>query len=158
MIYSFISLLFCPDPDPQIYADPDPGRAKTCGSVRIRNPAWDPSRLFYFQKSFMKHVSNVRFLIKDNLVAHLEVDFEGVVEVLGHNDLKNIFASCFCIWLVACKVSLTELKVKDKTHPPPKKKAKEKSPQVSKVAPPPYIITEVGIWDTMKHIKYLIHF
>ena len=32
MIYSFISLLFCPDPDPQIYADPDPGRAKTCGS------------------------------------------------------------------------------------------------------------------------------
>ena len=85
----------------------------------------------------MKHVSNVRFLIKDNLVAHLEVDFEGVVEVLGHNDLKNIFASCFCIWLVACKVSLTELKVKDKTPPPPQKKAKEKSPQVSKVAPPP---------------------
>ena len=40
MIYSFISLPFCPDPDPdpQIYADPDPdpGRAKTCGSVRIR--------------------------------------------------------------------------------------------------------------------------
>jgi len=32
MIYSFISLPFCPDPDPQIYADPDPGRAKTCGS------------------------------------------------------------------------------------------------------------------------------
>ena len=28
MIYSFISLPFCPDPDP--------GRAKTCGSVRIR--------------------------------------------------------------------------------------------------------------------------
>ena len=36
MIYSFISLPFCPDPDLQIYADPDPGRAKTCGSVRIR--------------------------------------------------------------------------------------------------------------------------
>ena len=34
MIYSFISLPFCPDPDPKIYADPDPGRAKTCGSVR----------------------------------------------------------------------------------------------------------------------------
>ena len=33
MIYSFISLPFCPDPDPQIYADPDPRRAKTCGSV-----------------------------------------------------------------------------------------------------------------------------
>ena len=36
MIYSFISLPFCPDPDPdpdpQIYADPDPGRPKTCGS------------------------------------------------------------------------------------------------------------------------------
>ena len=34
---------------------------------------------------FMKHVLNVNFFfIKDSLlVVHLEVDFEGVVEVLG---------------------------------------------------------------------------
>ena len=54
MIYSFISLPFCPDPDqdpdPQIYVDP--GRAKTCGSVqiririRIRNPVLITHYLF----------------------------------------------------------------------------------------------------------------
>ena len=55
MIYSFISLPFCPDQDPdtQIYADPDPGRAKTCGSVRIRiirirNPAKIHSKKLFF--------------------------------------------------------------------------------------------------------------
>ena len=34
MIYSLISLPFGPDPDPDphIWADPDPGKAKTCGS------------------------------------------------------------------------------------------------------------------------------
>ena len=44
MIYSFLSLPFWPDLDPHFFADPDPDRAKTCGSVliriRIRNPAY----------------------------------------------------------------------------------------------------------------------
>ena len=41
MMYSFISLPFCPDPDPdpQIYADPDPDptRVKTCGSETLQS-------------------------------------------------------------------------------------------------------------------------
>ena len=47
------------------------------------------------------------------LVLHLEVVEALVVEIMP------FFAVRFCIWLVACKVSLTKLKVKDKTHPPP---------------------------------------
>ena len=54
MIYSFISLPFCPDPDPdpQIYADsdPDPGRAKTCGSG---SETLSPSDLFVGGELFL---------------------------------------------------------------------------------------------------------
>ena len=52
MIYSFISLPFWPDPDPQIYADP--GRAKTCGSVRIRirNPDLNWTSIIALNESF----------------------------------------------------------------------------------------------------------
>ena len=55
-------------------------------------------------------MNNLSFLAKDNLlVLHMDVGFQGVLEVLWvkKNYLLKAFAFRVGLWLVACKVSLT---------------------------------------------------